>query len=123
MAEESDEKTTGFAWIAKSTKHTACLAGGVMMIISSVLVGVAVSWFAALIVDTYTAAGVNLMTGAGNDITGIRYVFGPAIWVGWGSMLLALVSGFMAVCGSMGGEDDEVFYNEPYQPIKGNDDD
>jgi len=106
MAEEYDERK-GYLWVASSAKAKVAVTGGVMMILAAILVGAAVSWFAALIVDQYHLQSQFL--GNGNDTTGIRMVFGPAIWVGWSAMMLALFSGIIAIMSSCSAAtDDEV---------------
>jgi len=126
-AVELDEKTTGYAWKATKGKGTAGIAGGLFTVFSGILNGVAVSWFAALIVDKYQAS--SMLMGSGRSTVGIRMIFGHAIWVGWGCMLVAIVSGVLGVIGAMGtvkDEDEEdgyyKTYNSPYendvQPVR-----
>ena len=69
----------------------AGVAGGIFTVLSGIMNGSAVSWFAALIVDQYTQAGI--LNGSGRSVTGTRMVFGHAIWLGWGCMILYLLSG------------------------------
>ena len=69
----------------------AGIAGGVLMVLSGIMNGVAISWFAALIVNQYNLN--TQFTSSGRSTVGTRMVFGHAIWLGWGCMFLALVSG------------------------------
>jgi len=98
MADEYDERKGGYLFIATPAKAKVAVTAGFMMVLSAILVGIAVSWFAHLIVDQYQLQ--SQMFGNGNDTTGIRMIFGAAIWVGWTSMVLALIAGCLAIASS-----------------------
>lgn len=115
MAEESDEKTTSFLWIATPTKAKVAIGGGICMLLSFALNFTATLWFALLIVNNYTSQSALL--GNGNDTTGIRLVWGPAIWIGFVGSLTALVSGLLVMCGSCrAAVDDGAEGDEYYKP-------
>lgn len=131
-AVELDEKTNGYAWKATKGKGTAGIAGGFFTLLAGVMNGVAVSWFAALIVDKYQSS--SLLMGSGRSTVGIRMIFGHAIWLGWGCMLLFIISGVLGMIGSMGtvkneDQDDGYYksYDSPYhndvQPARDSRDD
>ena len=90
------------------------LVGGILSIIASVLVGIAVSWFAAIIINGYRYQSYAVVMG--NDSVGIRYIWGSAIWIGWISLACGLLGGIIAVLGTRNGDDEDEEYRA-YQPV------
>lgn len=113
-AESLDEEYDGYVWEATSSKSLIGLVGGVLSMIAAVLVGIAVSWFAAIIINGYRYQSYAVVMG--NDSIGIRYIWGSAIWIGWISLGCGLLGGIIAVLGTRNGDDEDEEYRA-YQPV------
>ena len=99
------------------TKHKIIMGSGFLSILAGVMVGVAVSWYAALVVEDYSRYATGLS--AGIETTVQRFVYGKALYFGWAAMSAAMIAGVFLCCSSWGGpnqyyEDDveEVDYSD-----------
>lgn len=93
-------------------KPTMGLISGVMGVLSGILIGFAVSWYAS---DVYR----NFSNELAMDQPGAQYVYGPCLSIGWASMVVEIIAGACLVCGSLGSEEDEggrQWNDAPYAP-------
>jgi len=115
MHEEYETEYDQYVWEGTATKSFAGMLGGILSVLASLLVGIAVSWFAAIIINGYNYQ--NIANFAGNDSVGIRWIWGSAIWIGWISLSMGFSGGILAVIGTRdAGDDDDAGY-KTYQPV------
>lgn len=112
---------TLFYMDAPRTKHRLVLFSGTLSILAGVFIGVAVSWYAALVVNDYSRDVMNQAQGIDTSIQ--RYVYGRALYYGWTAMSLLFIQGGIQCCSSWGGESEaplgesiEAFGSYPYAP-------
>jgi len=86
-----------------ATKAKVTLGSGFLNILAGVCIGVAVSWYAALVVEDYSrfTTGQN----AGIETAVQRFIYGTALYTGWSAMSLLIVQGAILCCSSWGGEE------------------
>ena len=114
-------KCTLFYMENPKTKHRLVIFAGSLSILAGVFIGVAVSWYAALVVEDYTRFTTGMVTGIETSIQ--RYVYGRALYYGWTAMSLLFIQGGIQCCSSWGGESEmpethglETYGSYPYAP-------
>jgi len=82
------------------TKATITIACGAMAILSAICVGIAVSWYAALVVEDYSrfTTGMN----AGIETSVQRFIYGRGLYFGWCAMCTSFIEGVLLCCSSWG---------------------
>jgi len=97
-------------------KARCIMIAGSCNVIGGICIGVAVSWFAANVLYDYHNplsqggyASYNNQYGA----TGERYIYGACLFLGWGAMVLGIMTGALFCCNSFVSMRDDG-ENEPY---------
>lgn len=103
-------------------QNKVILTCGFLEILSGMLLGSGVSWYAALVVEDYSRYATGLS--AGIETTVQRFVYGQALYFGWAAMAVNFVAGVMLCCSSWGDKDeyydDEEDYTREIQNVAGN---
>jgi len=94
---------------SKAKKYTG-RTGGACVILTGCLTLAAVSWYAVDVVQQFRRSQLN-------KETAFIYEFGSALYVGWVSSILSLISGAILLCCSYGSSEDS-FDDHPYNPAK-----
>lgn len=92
-------------------KPTMGLVSGVMSVVSGILIGFAVSWYASDVYQSFEAPNPNTAAA--------QFVYGPSLSIGWASMVINIISGACLICGSLGNEEDDSgrqWNDAPYAP-------
>ena len=89
--------------------------------------GIAVSYYAAVVIqDFYMAGGMSSVGlgasggmggGAMGNGLGSRYVYGTALFIGWMSLVCGLAGMVVQICGSRGDDDDDDYGNTNFNPL------
>lgn len=115
-----------------SSKYRCILIAGVLICISGLCIGIAVSWFAANVLYDYhnpmgsqPYIGANRAGGYGGSKyggmggnNGDRFVYGECLFLGWAAMILSFLTGILFCCNSYNAmqEDPEEPYTAGYNP-------
>ncbi|XP_039273081.1 claudin-7-like [Styela clava] len=91
-------------------KARMVMIAGVCHVIAGVSLGIAVSWFAANVLADYQDPIAS--------VSGIRYVYGEALFVGWISMVISVLGGAVMCCASWNSDDDDDRRPYAYNPPK-----
>ena len=104
-------------------KKRLAIAGAVAFGFSAICTGSAVSYYAAVVVQDFymsggmTSVGLGAQGGLSSTGLGNRYVYGAALFIGWGSLFLGVVGMILQICGSRG-DDEEDDYGANYNTGK-----
>ena len=109
------------------TKITAFCSA--LSLISGIFLGTAVSWYAASVLEHYTGQMEMQMAasngsngfrrnGLDSNMSGQRYIYGSALYIGWISMVLLLLQGLLLACSACknknGDDNDEQEYGNGF---------
>lgn len=83
---------------------------GALSILSSVCIGTAVSWYAALVVEDYSRFTTGLSAGIETSVQ--RFIYGKALYMGWAVMSTLFIQGVMLCCSSWGEHEGGGNYHE-----------
>lgn len=89
-------------------KAKITLACGALSLVSAVCIGVAVSWYAALVVEDYSRFTTGMSAGVETSVQ--RFIYGKALYMGWAAMSVLVIQGFMLCCSSWSHEEDGYNY-------------
>ncbi|XP_002129997.2 claudin-7 [Ciona intestinalis] len=92
-------------------KARMTLVAGLLNFIGGVSVGIAVSWFAANVLQEY-------WNPLGAATSNTRYVYGSALFVGWISMAVSVIAGLVQCCSSWSVDDEDNGRPYTYNPSK-----
>jgi len=92
-----------------TTKAKITIGSGMLNILAGVCIGVAVSWYAALVVEDYSRFTTGVSAGIETAVQ--RFIYGSALYLGWAAMSLLMIQGAILCCSSWGGEE----YHEGYE--------
>lgn len=88
--------------------------------VGALCTGIAVSFYAAVVVQDFYMSGGMAGAGLNNSMNtsqaGNRYVYGTALFIGWISSFTGILGMVVQICGSRGDDDDEPYNNNtnPY---------
>merc|ERR1712071_627004 len=83
-------------------------------LLAAVCIGTAVSWYAALVVEDYSryTQGMN----AGVETSVQRFVYGTALYTGWGAMSTLFIQSMILCCSSWGDNEDGYMHAQENYP-------
>lgn len=81
--------------------------GGGLMFLAGVCTLAAVSWYAAVVVWEFQTNGMYAKNPSSYSNAAFAYEFGPALYVGWITSGIALISGILLLCCTAEVEDDD----------------
>jgi len=107
----------------QESKNKVAIAGGVMLGLSGLCTGVAVSYYAAVVVQDFymaggmSANGLNAQGGINDSALGNRYIYGTALFIGWFSLVMGLIGMLLQIVGTTSNNED---MDDDYRPYGGN---
>lgn len=96
------------------SKRKVAITGGTFWLLNGLCTGVAVSFYAALVVQDFYQSGGMSGQGLGSSggvntmgASGTRFVYGTALFLGWASMVLGLIGGACQISATCSDNDDD----------------
>merc|ERR1712226_241865 len=96
----------------KKLKAKITIGCGALAVLAAVCIGVAVSWYAALVVEDYSRFTTGMSAGIETSVQ--RFVYGKALYYGWAAMSVLFIQGGIMCCSSWG--DDGAEYIDAHDP-------
>lgn len=96
------------------------ICGAVCFGLSAICTGVAVSYYAAVVVQDFYMAGGMSGQGLGNSggmaaNAGSRYIYGTALFIGWFALVMGLIGMVLQILGTTGNSDEDEDWNPNQQ--------
>ena len=104
-------------------KKRMAMASAIAFGFGALCTGIAVSYYAAVVVQDFymsggmTSGGLGAQGGIAGGImgnAGSRYVYGTALFIGWISLVAGLSGMVVQICGTRGDDDDEDYGNNNF---------
>merc|ERR1712226_1390816 len=89
-------------------KQKITLVTGLGSIVASVFIGIAVSWYAALVVSDYQTAR---FPGGNMDGVSQTYIYGKALYIGCVAMSTLAIQGLVICCAASGNSTDSGYHH------------
>lgn len=84
-------------------KAKLTLGCGALCLLSSICIGIAVSWYAALVVQDYSNFAAGLQNGI--ETSTQRFIYGTALYIGWAAMSVLFIQSVILCCSSWGDQE------------------
>lgn len=81
-------------------KAKISIACGALSVLAGVCIGIAVSWYAALVVEDYSRFTTGMSAGIETSVQ--RFIYGKGLYLGWVAMVTSVLQGVMLCCSSWG---------------------
>jgi len=104
----------------QSSKRKICITGAVCFALGALCTGIAVSYYAAVVIQEFYASGgmsgvgLSSMGGANPMMANNRFVYGSALFIGWASAGLGIMGGVIQGCGTSNDDDEDDDYRGDY---------
>jgi len=106
-------------------KNKVAITGAVCFGICALCTGVAVSYYAAVVVQDFYMAGGMTGQGLGNaggiasTAGGNRYIYGTALFIGWFGLIMGLLGMVLQIVGTTSNNDEDSDWNQNAYPNAG----
>jgi len=98
-------------------KAKITIACGAASLLAAICIGTAVSWYAALVVEDYSRFTTGMSAGIETSVQ--RFVYGTALYMGWGAMSVLFIQSIVMCCSSWGSEEDGYDQGADYNAMYG----
>jgi len=92
---------------ANKTKAKISIGCGALSILAGICIGIAVSWYAALVVEDYSRFTTGMSAGIETSVQ--RFIYGKGLYLGWVAMCTLIIQGVMLCCSSWGDQSNQTY--------------